>query len=84
MTRSDSLSHKRAVLGRVLQAFGYDVQDFLLEEAPAPVAESVGLNDRVVTVRRRSTGVERLYVSGPNSFWFGAILGDLARGRFGP
>ena len=43
-----------------------------------------GWGGGILTVRRRSTGEAHSYATGVGSAWFGALLMDMARGRFAP
>lgn len=71
------------VLGGLLRSWGYNADDFEVEEDhDCELAHLFGLTDSIVIVRRRSTGEERIYASGIGSAWFGTLLMDLARGHF--
>lgn len=58
-----------------------ELDDFDIASGPAPLSELMGLPDSVVTVRRRSTGSERIYPDDPD--WIDSMFTDLAEGRFG-
>ena len=67
-----------------LRARGFDAGDFVIEEDATPdMSRVLGTGDSLVTVRRRSTGDERLYVDGQGSAWFALALMDLEQGHFG-
>lgn len=68
-----------------LRASGFDASDFEIEEDASPgLSRLLGSNDALVTVRRRSTGDERLYAAGPGRPWFALAMMDLEQGCFGP
>lgn len=58
-----------------------ELDDFDIARAPAPLSALLGLPDAVVSVRRRSTGIERLYPE--DSEWGDSMFTDWAEGRFG-
>ena len=73
-----------SALRGVLRAHGLQVEDFDFEEYDASgLGDLLGQRERILSVRRRSTGEERLYASGPHSSWLGAFMMDLGSGHFG-
>ncbi|GEM_PF-2200778 len=71
-------------LGTLLRSRGFDLNDFhIVEDQESDLVHLLGLVGGVVTVRRISTGEERLYTTGPGSAWFAALLMDLEQGHFG-
>ena len=69
------------VLNGLLRAWGYDDEDFVIqEEHSEELANLFGLSGGVVKVSRRSTGECRMYATGMESAWFSSLLLDLARG----
>jgi len=76
-------THRRAVIVTTLLASGFDPRDFEFEETPRPSLGAVQLTDTMLTVRRRSTGDERLYMAGDGLPWFALVADDLHQGRFG-
>ena len=85
MQRSAPASPVRLRFCDSLRASGFDVSDFEIEEDASPgLSRMLGTTDRLVTVRRRSTGDERLYAAGPGRPWFALALMDVEQGCFGP
>jgi len=73
-----------AALGNLLRSRGFDLADFeIAEDQDSELVNLLGLVGGIVTVRRLSTGEERLYTTGPGSAWFAALLMDLEQGLFG-
>jgi hypothetical protein len=73
---------KLQVLTGLLRSWGYDDQDFVIEEDHTEALGSLfGLSGGVVKVSRRSTGECRMYATGIESAWISALLLDLARGH---
>jgi len=71
-------------LGNLLRSRGFDLADFeIAEDQDSDLVNLLGLVGGIVTVRRLSTGEERLYTTGPGSAWFAALLMDLEQGLFG-
>ena len=71
-------------LGSLLRSRGFDPADFEIDEdQDSDLVNLLGLVGGIVTVRRISTGEERLYTTGPGSAWFAALLMDLDQGHFG-
>jgi hypothetical protein len=69
------------VLNGLLRAWGYDDEDFVIqEEHSEELASLFGLSGGVVKVSRRSTGESRMYATGIESAWISSLLLDLARG----
>jgi len=71
------------VLDSVLRAHGFDAGDFDIAEHETDFADLLGQGGRIVAVKRRSTGEERLYATGPDTAWLGAFMMDLGSGHFG-
>ena len=71
------------VLDSVLRAHGFDAGDFEIAEHETDFADLLGQGGRIVAVKRRSTGEERLYATGPDTAWLGAFMMDLGSGHFG-
>jgi hypothetical protein len=67
----------------LLRAQGLDASDFEFEEHDSGFVDLLGASGRIVSVRRRSTGDERLYATGPDSAWMGAFMMDIGSGHFG-
>jgi hypothetical protein len=75
---------KREALYGLLRSWGHDARDFEVDEdTDSELGRLFGLTGGVLTVRRRSTGEERLYATGMGSAWFAAVLMDLSRGLLG-
>jgi hypothetical protein len=71
-------------LHSVLRAHGLQVENFEFEEHESSgFADLLGGRDRILAVKCRSTGEERLYATGPDSAWLGAFMMDLGSGHFG-
>lgn len=70
-------------LHSVLRAHGLDAADFDFEEHESGFAELLDGGGRILAVRCRSTGEERLYATGTDSAWLGAFIMDLGSGHFG-
>ncbi|HMC15523.1 MAG TPA: hypothetical protein VKI18_07830 [Albitalea sp.] len=69
----------------VLRSLGQDATDFeITEDQSSDLASFFGWGGGILTVRRRSTGEAHSYATGVGSAWFGALLMDMARGRFAP
>ena len=69
----------------VLRSLGQDASDFeISEDQSSDLASFFGWGGGILTVRRRSTGESHSYATGVGSAWFGALLMDMARGRFAP
>lgn len=75
-----------AAMRGFLDALGHDASDFELQlQRESSLGAWLGNGDpRMVAVRRRSTGDQRLYAAGPHSSWLAELLQDLEGGRFGP
>jgi hypothetical protein len=74
----------RAVLNSFLAAFGHEPADFEVRiDERSPVGALLGLDDRLVTVRRASTRAERLYVANSYSSWLAELLYDVNAGHYG-
>jgi len=73
----------KVVMAGALRGRGYDERDFELDTCRAPLSDLMGLDDELVTVRRRSTGNERHYASTPDEPWLLGLIVDLDHGHFG-
>jgi hypothetical protein len=79
-----TLSQLRGLVS-MLEDRGYQPEDFEISEDVAPeLSVQLGLTDHLLTVRRKSTGDERLYAVNPGLPWLFAALADLNAGHFGP
>lgn len=79
-----SAAQADAALRSFLHTLGHDPADFVLEvDAESQLSELLGLDDRMVTVRRVSNGTERLYAAGRHSLWLAELLQDIEGGCFG-
>jgi hypothetical protein len=75
----------RAALADLLRSRGFDLADFeISEDEDSELVNLLGLVGGIVSVRRISTGEVHSYATGAGSAWFGALLMDMARGRFAP
>ena len=73
-----------SALHRLLRARGLDIDTFEFEEHEASgLADLLGGSERILAVRCRATGEERLYATGADSAWLGAFMMDLGSGHFG-
>jgi hypothetical protein len=70
-------------LHSLLRAHGLDAADFEFEEHDSGFADVLGGSGRIVSVKCRSSGEERLYATGPDSAWLGAFMMDVGSGHFG-
>ena len=71
-------------LRSLLPAYGLAVEDFDFEaHESSGFPELFGVPGGILTVRCRSTGEERLYATGAES-WIGAFMLDVGSGLFGP
>jgi hypothetical protein len=73
----------RAAMRAFLHAIGRDAADFELQMDEAPLSGYADTDELLVTVVRRSTGLERLYSAGPHSVWLAELISDVERGEFG-
>ena len=79
----DTASRSCQTLDAALQARGFRVDDFRVEEESASdMAATLGIIGGVLRVKCRSTGEERFYATGTGSTWLGAFTMDLTRGHF--
>jgi hypothetical protein len=79
---STSPKSRMQVLNGLLRAWGYDDEDFVVQqERSEELASLFGLSGGVVKVTRRSTGECRMYAAGIESAWISSLLLDLARGH---
>ena len=66
-----------------LRSLGHDASDFdIREDESLDLSSMLGVDGSLIIVRRRSTGEEHSYATGAGSAWFGALLMDMAHGRF--
>jgi hypothetical protein len=72
-----------SALQSVLRAHGFDADNFEFEEHESGFAELLGGSGRILAVKCRSSGEERLYATGADSAWLGAFMMDLGSGHFG-
>ena len=80
---SPAFQERVRVFHGVLRSLGQDAADFeVTEDQSSDLATFFGWGGGILTVRRRSTGEEHSYATGVGSAWFGALLMDMARGRF--
>jgi hypothetical protein len=80
-TSQDLGRSKLRTLTGLLRSWGYDDEDFVIEEDHTEeLASLFGLSGGVVKVTRRSTGECRMYATGIESAWISSLLLDLARG----
>lgn len=70
-------------LSGTLELAGFEPEDFEISEGRPEELRSVGLPDRLLTLRRRSTGHRQLYAVAPGSPWLFSAFADLTAGRFG-
>ncbi|MDC6170781.1 hypothetical protein [Paucibacter sp. XJ19-41] len=66
-----------------LELAGFDPVDFEMSEGAPKELAAIGLPDRLLTVRRRSTGHRQLYAVAPGCPWLFNAFADLTAGRFG-
>lgn len=67
----------------VIAQAGYPVTGFTVTvDEESQLSEMLGLDDRLMTVCRVDTGVERLYAVGEDSCWMGQLAADLVNGLF--
>lgn len=70
-------------LSGTLALAGFEPSDFELTAGPPDGLRAIGLPDRLLTLRRRSTGHRQLYAIAPGSPWLFSAFADLTAGRFG-
>jgi hypothetical protein len=82
--RAKTRTPLREAFDRLVRSRGMNAGDFLIDEdGSTDFSEILGVAGRIVTVRRMSNGVERLYSGGPGSAWLAALLSDIDQGLFG-
>jgi hypothetical protein len=82
--RAEKRTPLREAFDRLVRSRGMNAGDFeIAEDISHELGDILGAAGRIVVVRRRSNGIERLYSSGPGSAWLGALVGDLDQGLFG-
>lgn len=75
---------KSSAIDALLHSHGFAAHDFeVTEERSREITEILGLPTGAVSVRRHSTGHERLYAAGIGSTWYAALSADLDSGVFG-
>ncbi len=72
-----------ATLAQTVRLAGFEPSDFEITEGAPEGLRGIGLPDRLLTVRRRSTGHRQLYATVPGSPWLFNAFADLTAGRFG-
>ncbi len=70
-------------LAGTLKLAGFEPQDFEMSEDAPEELRSAGLPDRLLTLRRRSTGHRQCYAVAPGCPWLFTAFADLTAGRFG-
>ncbi|MCX2864250.1 hypothetical protein OOZ63_20690 [Paucibacter sp. PLA-PC-4] len=75
--------HLWSTLASTLELAGFEPSDFEMSEGRPDELRHVGLPDRLLTVRRRSTGHRQLYAVAPGCPWLFTAFADLTAGRFG-
>ncbi|MDN3919550.1 hypothetical protein [Roseateles violae] len=84
MIASTDQAARWAELASTLTLAGFEPADFELSGgAPSADLGALGLPDRLITVRRRSTGHRQLYALAPGCPWLFTAFADLTAGRFG-
>ena len=73
-----------ASLNATLELTGFNPADFDLVPDIALTRAGYDMPDRLFRVRRKSTGLMRLYSVAPGSPWLFNAYADLVAGRFGP
>lgn len=73
-----------AAMRAALANGGHDPRDFELSlDEESQLNALLGISERLLTVRRRSNGEERLYSAGAHTPWLAELLHDVASGLFG-
>jgi hypothetical protein len=81
MTDLPMFQRQVQTVGRMLDAIGYDAEDFEIKsDRTSPLAQLFRLAGGLLVVRRRSTGEERFYATGSESAWADSLMTDLANG----
>lgn len=81
-TTAACLQPKIKAFGKILQSWGYDETDFIVEsDTTSALGELFGVAGGVLVVKRRSTGEARVYQAAIESRWFDLVLRDLANGH---
>jgi hypothetical protein len=65
-----------------LHAWGHDVADFELADHVPAVEDLLGPCGGVLSITRRSSGTQRLYLQ-DDPLWLGNLIADVERGHFG-
>jgi hypothetical protein len=73
----------RVVLDGFIAAFGCNPRDFeVAVDEDSQLSRLLGLNDRFVSVRQVSTGVERIYVASDYAEWLADLIADVRAGVY--
>ncbi|MDT8999027.1 hypothetical protein RQP53_07080 [Paucibacter sp. APW11] len=73
-----------STLSGTLKLAGFEPNDFEMSVgAPAEMSGLLSSPDRLLTLRRRSTGHKQLYAVAPGCPWLFTAFADLTAGRFG-
>jgi len=72
-----------STLAQTLRLAGFEPSDFEISEGAPEGLRAMGLPDRLLTLRRRSTGHRQLYATSPGCPWLFNAFADLTAGRFG-
>lgn len=72
-----------STLSHTLELAGFEPADFEMSEGRPQELQALDLPDRLLTLRRRSTGHRQLYALAPGSPWLFSAFADLTAGRFG-
>jgi len=70
-------------IASALRLCGFDEHDFEVDSNAGPLSQ-FGLDEALVTVRRRSTGDERLYSARNVALLLFGVIADATQGHFGP
>lgn len=70
-------------LAGTLELAGFEPDDFEMSEGVPDGLLHLGLPDRLLSLRRRSTGHRQLYAVAPGCPWLFTAFADLTAGRFG-
>jgi hypothetical protein len=72
-----------SALHGLLRGHGLDIEHFEFEEhRSSGLSDLLGESEGILAVRCKSTGEERLYATGLDSAWLGALMMDLGSGHF--
>lgn len=70
-------------LAGTLSLAGFEPDDFEMSAGVPEGLRHLGLPDRLLSLRRRSTGHRQLYAVAPGCPWLFTAFADLTAGRFG-